>query len=266
MTDDNSKGFLQVNNQIIDYWMSKLTNAEFKTLLAIIRKTKGWNKPYDRISQTQIAELTGLTTRSVRTAISDLLDKNLIIVTGDDNKMKLFAVNFVVVNDVETEVTAMEKALKQAEVTSKQEEVISHQSEVTSKQAEAGFLHNKQTKDTITKDINNKQGNKKPKPRKTDFVEFDFTDKQKAKCSEYGIDINSLLEGFKDYAAANGKQYVDWSRAFNTWINNHITWNKLRPVNQSQLGGNNSAKQSKLAELEEYINSYGTEQEIRHVN
>ncbi len=110
------------------------------------------------------------------------------------------------------------------------------------------------------------EGSKKPKPRKTDFVEFDFTDKQKAKCSEYGIDINSLLEGFKDYAAANGKQYVDWSRAFNTWINNHITWNKLKPVNQSQLGGNNNAKQSKLAELEEYINSYGTEQEIRHVN
>lgn len=149
---ENKRGFLQVNNQIVDYWMAELTNAEFKTLLAIVRKTKGWNKPYDRISQSQIAELTGLTTRSVRTAITALEEKELIIVTGDDHKMRLFSVNYKTVNNVKTDVTDMEKAIedakKQAEVISKDAEVTSHEQEVISKDAEVGFLHNIQAIDT----------------------------------------------------------------------------------------------------------------------
>lgn len=149
---ENKRGFLQVNNQIVDYWMAELTNAEFKTLLAIVRKTKGWNKPYDRISQSQIAELTGLTTRSVRTAITLLEEKELIIVTGDDHKMRLFSVNYKTVNNVKTDVTDMEKAIedakKQAEVISKDAEVTSHEQEVISKDAEVGFLHNIQAIDT----------------------------------------------------------------------------------------------------------------------
>ena len=149
---ENKRGFLQVNNQIVDYWMAELTNAEFKTLLAIVRKTKGWNKPYDRISQSQIAELTGLTTRSVRTAITALEERKLIIVTGDDHKMRLFSVNYKTVNNVKTDVTDMEKAIedakKQAEVISKDAEVISLEQEVISKDAEVGFLHNIQAIDT----------------------------------------------------------------------------------------------------------------------
>lgn len=144
-----------MNNQIVDYWMAELTNAEFKTLLAIVRKTKGWNKPYDRISQSQIAELTGLTTRSVRTAITLLEERELIIVTGDDHKMRLFSVNYKTVNNVKTDVTDMEKAIEEAavhaEVISKDAEVISHEQEVISKDAEVDFLHNIQAKDTINK-------------------------------------------------------------------------------------------------------------------
>lgn len=164
---DNEKGFLQVNNQIVDYWMAQLTSAEFKTLLAIVRKTKGWNKPYDRISQSQIAALTGLTTRSVRTAISLLEKKKLIIVAGDDNKTRLFSVNYHTVNDVETDVTAIEKAIRDAEVISKYAEVISPQKEVISKDAEADFHHNRQTIDTINKQ--SKDSKSKPDKKEVKF-------------------------------------------------------------------------------------------------
>lgn len=185
---DSKKGFLQVNNQIVDYWMAELTNAEFKTLLAIVRKTKGWNKPYDRISQSQIAELTGLTTRSVRTAITLLEEKKLIIVAGDDSKTRLFSVNYHTINNVETDVTAIEKAIKDAEVISKDAEVISSNEEVISKDAEANFHHNRQTKDTInrqTKDTGSSV--KKSKVVNIPFSDFwDTYDKKKdtAKCDK----------------------------------------------------------------------------------
>ena len=191
---DNEKGFLQVNNQIVDYWMAHLTSAEFKTLLAIVRKTKGWNKPYDRISQSQIAELTGLTTRSVRTAISLLEDKKLIIVAGDDRKTRLFSVNYNTVNDVETDVTTIEKAIKDAEVISKDAEVISHKEEIISKDAEVDFLHNKHyTKDTNNINIKDTTASaKKTKVINICFSDFwNIYDKKKdtAKCEKKWLSL-----------------------------------------------------------------------------
>lgn len=207
---DNEKGFLQVNNQIVDYWMAHLTSAEFKTLLAIVRKTKGWNKPYDRISQSQIAELTGLTTRSVRTAISLLEDKKLIIVAGDDRKTRLFSVNYNTVNDVETDVTAIEKAIKDAEVISHKEEIISHKEEIISKDAEAGFLHNKHyTKDT--NNINIKDTTASAKETKvinicfSDFWNIYDKKKDTAKCEKKWL---SLTDNERELIMAHIPAYV----------------------------------------------------------
>ena len=285
---DNEKGFLQVNNQIVDYWMAHLTSAEFKTLLAIVRKTKGWNKPYDRISQSQIAELTGLTTRSVRTAISLLENKKLIIVAGDDRKTRLFSVNYNTVNNVETDVTAIEKAIKDAEVISKDAEVISHKEEVISKDAEVDFLHNKHytkdtininTKDTIninTKDISSEVKKPKAAKKKKHDIPDDFTatEKQVEKCNQYGINVQELIDGFDDFHSSKGNQYVDWSKAFNTWINNHIKFEKLKPINQGNNHANHQSANSQPNHFDqlraEAAAKYGNTQpntgELRTVN
>lgn len=90
MTDN---GFLKLDNSIIDYWMAKLNHSEFKTLLTIYRKTVGWNKQYDRISQNQIADLSGITTRSVRSAIISLEELGLIITTGKNKSAKVFTLD-----------------------------------------------------------------------------------------------------------------------------------------------------------------------------
>lgn len=90
MTDN---GFLKLDNSLIDYWMAKLNHSEFKTLLTIYRKTVGWNKQYDRISQNQISELSGITTRSVRSAITSLEELGLIITTGKNKSAKVFTLD-----------------------------------------------------------------------------------------------------------------------------------------------------------------------------
>lgn len=89
----SDNGFLKLDNAIIDYWMSRLSHSEFKTLLTIYRKTIGWNKQYDRISQNQIANLSGITTRSVRSAITSLEELGLIITTGKNKSAKVFTLD-----------------------------------------------------------------------------------------------------------------------------------------------------------------------------
>lgn len=56
--------YTQIPNVIFDYWMNKLTPAEFKVLLCICRKTFGFHKQTDAISLKQIMEMTGLSSRS----------------------------------------------------------------------------------------------------------------------------------------------------------------------------------------------------------
>lgn len=128
----------------------------------------------------------------------------------------------------------------------------------------------------INKSINSETDRKTKKAKtakkkqKHDFVGFDFTDNQKSKCSQYGININELLNEFKDYHGARGNQFVDWSQAFNTWINNHIKFNKLNPIAQgnnhaiNQPDNNPSNEQPKKSSADIYAEKLAREFEQRY--
>jgi phage replication O-like protein O len=68
-----------IPNILIDYWMARLTPAEFKVLIAIARKTYGWQKARDRISIRQLTELTGLHKTGVIKAADNLVEMGLVI-------------------------------------------------------------------------------------------------------------------------------------------------------------------------------------------
>ncbi len=74
----NPPNYTQIPNEIFDYWMEKLTPAEFKVLLCICRKTFGWQKRYDCISLKQITSLTGLSKMGIIKNIDRLMELGLI--------------------------------------------------------------------------------------------------------------------------------------------------------------------------------------------
>ena len=58
---DTEDGFMRVANEITDsLLMADLTVRQMKVMLAIMRKTYGFNKPMDRLTNTQIAAMTGI--------------------------------------------------------------------------------------------------------------------------------------------------------------------------------------------------------------
>ena len=59
--------------------MAKLGPAEFKVLMAIARKTYGWNKNKDRISLRQLTDLTGLHKSNVIKATERLIEFGLVL-------------------------------------------------------------------------------------------------------------------------------------------------------------------------------------------
>jgi phage replication O-like protein O len=68
-----------IPNILFDYWMFRLTPAEFKVLLCIARKTYGWHKDVDKISITQIEKMTGLSRKGITQNLESLIEVGLIL-------------------------------------------------------------------------------------------------------------------------------------------------------------------------------------------
>ncbi|MDY6867468.1 MAG: replication protein [Chloroflexota bacterium] len=71
--------FTQLHNSIFDVIMRECTPNEWQVLCAVIRKTRGWDKAGDKISYSQIMDLTGIASKStVSRAVQGLIKKSMI--------------------------------------------------------------------------------------------------------------------------------------------------------------------------------------------
>lgn len=82
----------QIPNSVIDELLAKLTCAELKCYLFVVRKTKGWDKESDSISTSQFMEVTGLSNRSVITACDSLVEKGLLVRSGGERRLNTYSV------------------------------------------------------------------------------------------------------------------------------------------------------------------------------
>ncbi|WP_072166479.1 replication protein [Erwinia sp. Leaf53] len=80
---DTDDGFMRVANELTDsILMADLTIRQMKIMLAVMRKTYGFNKPMDRITNTQIAAMTGIHHTHVCSAKRQLIDRGLLVSNG----------------------------------------------------------------------------------------------------------------------------------------------------------------------------------------
>ena len=76
-------GYLRIANGIIeDLAKVNLSPYEWRVLLAILRKTYGYNKKADRISLSQIEEATGITKPHISRALARLISRRIVARTG----------------------------------------------------------------------------------------------------------------------------------------------------------------------------------------
>lgn len=72
-------GYARLSNMLLEaYSGADLTKRQFKVLLAILRKTYGWNKPMDRISDSQLSDITNLPVKRCNEAKLELVRMNVI--------------------------------------------------------------------------------------------------------------------------------------------------------------------------------------------
>ncbi|WP_238334438.1 replication protein [Arsenophonus endosymbiont of Bemisia tabaci] len=79
-------GYTRVANELLESLASSdLTARQLKVMLAIVRKTYGFGKKFDRISDSQIAEITCLSRQNVNKAKNELITMRYLIL--EDNKI-----------------------------------------------------------------------------------------------------------------------------------------------------------------------------------
>lgn len=85
--------YTQIPNVLFDEYMKTLNGSEYKIISAIARKTFGWHKEYDRISYSQISEITGISSKeTINKALKILLEKNYIIAVKNNQSIS-YAIN-----------------------------------------------------------------------------------------------------------------------------------------------------------------------------
>tara|TARA_R100000329_G_C7604541_1_gene214473 strand:+ start:558 stop:1007 length:450 start_codon:yes stop_codon:yes gene_type:complete len=72
------EGFIPIPNKIFDKYMRELKPTEFLVLCAIIRKTWGWRKKEDKISVSQLMELTSCTNKTIISSLNELEKRKII--------------------------------------------------------------------------------------------------------------------------------------------------------------------------------------------
>ncbi|MBE8597878.1 replication protein [Xenorhabdus sp. BG5] len=83
---DVEDGYTRIANELLESIASSdLTARQLKVMLAIIRKTYGFGKKSDRIADSQVAKITGLSRQNVNKAKNELISMRFLII--DDNKI-----------------------------------------------------------------------------------------------------------------------------------------------------------------------------------
>jgi len=86
-------GYTKISNELLEALCRFRISGELRQIFdVIVRKTYGFNKSSDYISNSQIVEMTGLNKGNVSRGLSKLITNNLVIKT-DNNGCKIISIN-----------------------------------------------------------------------------------------------------------------------------------------------------------------------------
>lgn len=90
---DIENGYCKLANELLEEICKQdISGSQFQLLMAIVRCTYGYNKKSDRVTNTYLAELTGLGLSAVKSGLQKLEERNIITIQKS-GIMKLVAIN-----------------------------------------------------------------------------------------------------------------------------------------------------------------------------
>ena len=204
-------GYTKIANEILDALCRfRIPGEQRQCLDFILRKTYGYHKKEDAISNSQFCEGTGLLKGNVTRALKELSEKQLVI-KSDNGKYPTYRFN--------KNYTEWRELSKKQPVIKKATSVIKNDNRLLSK---AMDTKDNSTKENITKDIEvasdkPKQPAKQKKKSLLSLDEEDFFKVLEENPLYSGIDIRKLNEKLKVWCA--GKGFKPTRQRLINWLN-----------------------------------------------
>jgi len=230
-------GHVEIANEIIEILaMTYLSSYESQVLWAIFRKTYGWNKKEDWITNTQISEITGIANSHVSRTMKKLIKRKIIIKNG---KKISFQKDYDIWERLPKQVINKKLPIQDKKLPKQVIKVTQTGQENT----QTG-IHNKHyTKDTLTKDIIQKTISKPSfdkegvvyqlviylngKIRENNEAENRKPKKTEPQLQSWCLDIDKLLRLDKAIPTEI-KKVIDWVVEDDFWSSNILSAKKLR--------------------------------------
>jgi phage replication O-like protein O len=222
---DLDDGFTRIANELLEAVMlAGMTQHQLLVFMAVMRKTYGFNKKTDWVSNEQISQLTGMLPHKCSAAKSALVKRGIFTQNGRN-----IGINKLVSDWAKSPESGNKNKHYLKEVNLPESGM--------NNLPESGdaYCPNKvNTKDKLTKDnkdnINNNSAANdsgdaykpaKQQKRATQFPkDFATTAGNKKLASELGLNLTKEVEAFSDHHQSKGSTFKDWNLALNTWLRN----------------------------------------------
>ena len=239
---DVDKGFDRTAHTINDYLCQcNIAGREFRVIVAIIAKTYRYHKKTDWISNSQIADKTGIDESNISRIKTSLINKNILIQDG-----RKVGINPVVSEwDLNKEKSKTTKnnldKVSQKRLDPSQKRLT--EKSKTTKKLVKNDLHIRKTNNT--KETNTKDYSAPRKKNNTSLPDnFEVTKEMFDWAKKTGVTCNIKFETdqFIDYHTAKDSKFANWKLAWQTWMRNSIKFSKNQHTQKSKANQEDFAK------------------------
>lgn len=223
---DLEDGYTRTANELLEAVMlSGLTQHQLLIVMAVWRKTYGYNKKMDWIGNEQFAGLTGMAATKCSTARNELIRMGVLVQQGRQVGMNK------AVSEWKTKFNGFSKTFTESVKKTFPESV------------KSDLPKRSNTKDNITKDnkdIKNIGGDEKKKsPKKVKkstqrSPDFYPSAKHESLAHELGVNLQNEFLKFVDYHDSKGTTFKNWDAALNMWLRNAVRYGKSTQRNVSR--------------------------------
>ena len=239
-------GYLRI---AIEFWevlcKVNIPGTERQILDFIIRKTWGFKKKEDRISNTQFCKGTGLHKVTICRAINKLITKNIVSklvntnpptysIQKDYSTWNVLTHRLTVNQNVNSEIKISIKNGHLDDIVNQNvnSEIVNQNANAVNQNANAIITKDTYTKDTYTKDTI-------PSLKRRARLPKDFSLKESLK--EYAISkridpekVDELFDSFRDYHESHGTVMLDWDKAWCTFVRNAPKFSEWAVIDESK--------------------------------
>lgn len=248
---DVDDGYTKLANELLEAICGlSISSRKLRVLMAIIRKTYGYHKKFDRISSTKIGQLVGCSATNVRTDIAELKRQNLLVQSGemlgpnpvisewvvgkkeqpksiksDAHSIKAdapIASKLMLENDDQKSETASESMLMSIKSDAERASNLMHTKDKRNISKEIGAIQESLPIPTDQQKSKTKPKGTRKKPGKPIDPDFWVSDDMRNWFAQKEIpaDLNLETEKFVNYHTANGTLFADWRAAWRNWMLN----------------------------------------------